>query len=132
MAGVLKWLLFGVFIGLFPVGFNGLFAAINDNPITWATLLGRGELLPLALGLSGSAVGDLLVTHRGWDAFKVGVSFFALAIIAYSAALYGHISFAVGEDTSADRELVVVVSLMLYAGAIVISGACTAMARRRE
>lgn len=99
------------------------------------SLLGRGELLLLTVGLSATALGDLVSTGRLWEKAKLlaaGVSAANIALCSfYFALLSGR--YNAGEEVVPGA--VVALSLTFYVSALVCSGFCvvlTALSDREE
>lgn len=126
-----KWLGFSVLLGFLPILFNLLYAlSITGLDLTLAFLFGRGELLLLATGLSGTALGDLALMGRRWSAFLiVGTAWCTINVACtsfYFAVVSGRYALG-GQD---DAQAVVIVSLVLYAMAVLTSGVLVSLAER--
>jgi hypothetical protein len=123
-----KWLIFRVFLALLPIGFNVLLALAFGPPLTRSYLFGGGELLLLAVGLSGAALGDALVMRRQREAMRdalVGACFFNLGLAAFFFAVV-----SVGNALKQEVGYSMVVSFVLYGGAVITSGICATLAER--
>jgi hypothetical protein len=121
-----KWLIFRVLLALLPIGFNVLLALAFGPPLTRSYLFGGGELLLLAVGLSGAALGDALVMRRQREAMRdalVGACFFNLGLAAFAVV-------SVGNALKQEVGYSMVVSFVLYGGAVITSGICATLAER--
>jgi hypothetical protein len=88
------WLVFSVFIALLPIFFNFIRFKINAESVTLNTLFGRGEILLIAVAISGRGLGELVPTGTSWLTAKRLVIGINLIIIATASFGFAHISFA--------------------------------------
>ena len=120
-----RWLVFGVVLGLLPILFNFMYiVTIPKIGLSWGILLGRGELLLLAVGLCAGALGDLVLMRRGWGTFKIVATGLCVIEIASSSAYFMIVSGRYSLEEQVDLGAVVIVSVVLYTVAVVSSGLC--------
>ncbi len=120
-----KWLVFGVVLGLLPIGFNLMYVlTIPKIELSWAVLFGRGELLLLAVGLCGGALGDLVLMKPGWGTFKLVATGFCVIDVAAASAYFMIVSGRYALEAQPDSAATVIISMVLYAVAVVSSGLC--------
>lgn len=124
--------MFSVLFGALPVFFNFLNALTFEPPLTMGYLFGRGELLLVSAGLSGAALGDLLLVKSRWEKFKVTVTGLSGVNIAAASYYFAAVSGQYSEGDPVRQGTVAVVSLVMYTFALVCSGSCVALAQRGE
>lgn len=123
-----KWLIFSVLLTLLPLVFNFLLALAFGPLPTPDYLVGNGQLLLLAVGLSTAALGNALSIRRLSDAIRdwtVGACAANLALASFFFAVV-----SVGNALGADVGYVLVVSLVLYGCAVFTSGICATLTER--
>ena len=126
-----KWLVFGVALALMPIGFHFMYiVTVPRLELSWSILLGRGELLLLAVGLSAGAMGDLVLMRPGWGAFKVVTTGICAANIAFSSGYFMLVSGRYGLGEQTESGAVVIISIVLYAVAVISSGLCVLLEER--
>lgn len=123
--------MFSVALGLLPVFFNFLSLLTFGPELSWALLLGNGELLLLSVGLSAAALGDLIAVGREWEKFKIVLTASSAGNIALASFYFAAISQRSAEGEPTNGSVVAIVSLVLYALALACSGSCIAVAERR-
>lgn len=127
---MIKWLIFSVLIALLPILFNLLFAMTYGGEIALTRLLGRGELLLIAVGLCATALGDVLFANgsftrsrpRLWRALRLVVGGACVLVIAASSFYYALASERYSQGLQAREEAVLVISSICYATAVICSG----------
>jgi hypothetical protein len=126
---VLIWILFSVGISLLPVVFNLLTFPTFNISLSVANVLGSGELLMVAVGLSGAALGELFGTSRQSETARILITFFSFINAACAAFYY---ALTVGRYTvrGQDPNAVVIVSLGIFAVAVACGGSAVALPRR--
>lgn len=126
---MLKWLIFSVLIALLPILFNVLFAVSFGGDLSAARLLGRGELLLIAVGLCATALGDVLFANgsfmharpRLWRALRLVVGGTCVLVIAASSFYYALASERYSQGLQAREQAVVVISTISYLTAVICS-----------
>jgi hypothetical protein len=116
-----KWFGFSVILALLPIIFNIIDAATFNPSLTWGYVLGRGELLLPAVGLSASALGDMVLTDRRWSLFKVVTALACVLNVACASYYFASVS---GQYASLDQPNAVVVvrlSILSYVVAVISS-----------
>ncbi len=127
----LKWLIFGVILALLPIGFNLVYALTVFG--LWpsaAFLFGRGELLLLAVGLSSSTLGNLMLGRHRWRTLRLVVAGVCAADIAFASFYFALISGKYVMRGSTDTGVEVTISLALYVVAVVSGGTSVVSAER--
>jgi hypothetical protein len=126
-----KWLGFSVFLGSLPIVFNLLYAlTIVGLDLTWGFLFGRGELLLLATGLSGAALGDLLLMRREWTKVRILGTAWCGGNVGATSFYFAVVSGRYALDAQTDTQVVVIISWVLYAMAVLTSGVVVSLAER--
>lgn len=123
---LLKWLIFGVLVALLPILFNLLFAITVGGELTVGRLIGRGELLLIAVGLCSTALGDLVlaelpVRSRFWRGARLVLTGMCVVVIAASSFYFALVSDRYARQIDVSEEVVVLISSTLYAAAVISS-----------
>ncbi len=125
----MEWALFGVALALVPIVIKLLIFLYHKEPISVESLVGQGELLMLTVGLAARALKDLTSVRRK-RLFTTSVLFFSIVAMAGCSALFALDRNAAVLGQPRNVQVVVVVSLVLYPLAAVVSGACAARGAR--
>ena len=128
-----KWLLFGVLFGLIvPIGIRWLFLKTSGQGAGPVALVGQGELCLIAVGITGSALGDAALFERQYQTARVwALAFCGLNLIA-AAAYYGYVSSQPIGSSSLDRTFVVYASAVMFLTAACTSGVCFWVSERER
>ena len=123
---LLKWLIFGVLVALLPILFNLLFALTVGAEVTAGRLIGRGELLLIAVGLCSTALGDLVlaehsVRSRFWRGARLILTGTCVVVIAASSFYFALVSDRYARQIAVSEEAVVLISSTLYLAAVISS-----------
>lgn len=123
---LLKWLIFGVLVALLPILFNLLFAISVGAEVTVGRIIGRGELLLIAVGLCSTALGDLVlaelpVRSRFWRGARLVLTGMCVVVIAASSFYFALVSDRYARQIDVSEEVVVLISSTLYAAAVISS-----------
>jgi hypothetical protein len=119
-----------VALALVPVIIKVLIFAYHRVPISVESLIGQGELLMLTVGLAARALKDITSMSRSKRLFAMSVVFFSLVATVGCSALFALDRNAAVLGQPRNAEMVVVVSLVLYPLAVVVSRACAARGTR--
>jgi len=128
-----RWLIYSVGLALFPIAANGLIALASRafENASWSSvltvLIGRGELLILAAGLTATAIGDLALTEMPGIYKRRRTLLSGWAILNLLVA-----SFYFGLISQGYEGGIVVVSFTSYASAVVCGGWCVFLSERGE
>ena len=125
------WVRSGIVVGLLPVFVN--IVAILFTPLSWSlwTLIGRGELLMLSLGLSVGAVLDMPSVGMR-ETIRDRHSLMCISCIIGAAITYTGMVFARAYGDSPNEVVVSVVSLIVYGPSVYASARCVATVERRD
>lgn len=126
-----KWAGFSVGLALLPIVFNLLYALTFEPDLTRAYLLGRGELLLPAVGLSAAALGDLIIADRRSSTFKVLAAVGCVVIIACASFYFASVSSRYATPDRPDTNVVFWVSIFFY-GLAVLSSASSLYISEQE
>jgi hypothetical protein len=120
-----------LFAVLAPLLLKLLAALLVEYELTATLLIGQGELFVLAIGLSATALADLVTAGQLGERVKLAALFFCLCNLRVAAACFTLVWTlgAVGRPPSSS--LVVIISLVVYAIALGASGLCVALTERR-
>lgn len=132
---LLKWLIFGVLVALLPILFNLLFALTVGAEVTAGRLIGRGELLLIAVGLCSTALGDLVlaelsVRSRFWRGVRLILTGTCVVVIAASSFYFALVSDRYARQIAVSDDAVVIISSALYLTAVVCSGGSVWLSER--
>jgi hypothetical protein len=118
---VLVWVLFTVLAGLVPIGVDAL---IRDPPVTFASLLGQGQLLLITIATTSAALGSL-VSSRAPQRAKVVVTGFCATGLVLLGVFYGKAAThrGIGDHS------VVKWSLIIFCGAGIFGAVAVGLAR---
>jgi hypothetical protein len=122
---VLIWILFSMGISLLPVVFNLLTLSGSQESPSVANVLGNGELLMVAIGLSGAALGELFGTSSQSEIARILITFFSFINAACAAFYYADTVSRGSQDPNA----AVIVSLVIFAVAVACGGSAVALPR---
>lgn len=129
--GILRWLFVSVSVGLLPVGLNLVLALITEIHLSLSTLLGKGELLMLAAGLSIGAVVDLTLSEEP-SRIRTAAIWTCVAVAVCAVGVYGMVLTARTFSVEIVGFWVAVVSLVPYTLSVLVSSGCTIAAKRRD
>lgn len=132
---LLKWLIFGVLVALLPILFNLLFALTVGAEVTAARLIGRGELLLIAVGLCSTAMGDLVLAElsvrgRFWRGVRLILTGTCVVVIASSSFYFALVSDRYARQIGVSDDAVVIISSALYLFAVICSGGSVWLSER--
>lgn len=122
-----KWLIFSVILALLPFAFNYLRLASRGVDPTMAKLLGGGELLLVAAGISAAAVGDLIGSGADRRLAKLFAGGGSIVVLCLASLHFADVAAARAAPTF-DASVVVWSSQMLFAFAVLGGGGCVALA----
>jgi hypothetical protein len=131
-----RWLYINFGVGLIPVMLNLVLIGITDISFSLAELLGKGELLMLAAGLSLGVVADFTFaeapTANALARSRRNAAVRVCTLTAVGAVgVYGMLLMARASDVEVIGFWVAVVSLAPYLVSVGISGYCTLAVKRR-
>ena len=109
-----KWLGFSVVLALLPILFNLMYALTYDPATTMSYLFGRGELLLPAVGLSATALGDIILSEQRATIFKVAATVGSILVVACAAFYFANVSGQYARAEEATVGTVVWISIFLY------------------
>jgi uncharacterized membrane protein YhhN len=115
---------------LVPIAIKILIFLYVREPISVEALIGQGELLVLTVGLAARALKDLIAMRGRKRLFRTSVLFFSFVATVGCSALFALDRNAAMLSLPRNVQVVVVVSLVLYPLAVVVSGACAARTER--
>jgi len=124
---LLKWIMFEVIFALMPLAFNWASAELKHKNAGWEEILGRGELLLVAVAIVAAGLGDL--SNRGMNNRLRGTKQTLIGVgcilICASTWLYSQVAVLPGEANSVDLGAVVVISLAVAPSAMFLSLVCS-------
>jgi hypothetical protein len=129
---LLRWSLFSVIFAVLPVAFNALSAATRGEVAGYETLVGRGELLLVSVGISAAAAGELFGQDerllKSTRLFLVGMSFITVCI---ASLWFADIANLVRTNEYHNQHIVALGSTVVFFCAIV-TGACCMVLREMK
>lgn len=122
-----RWLIFGVGIALIPLLFSLMNMVTKGKFEGIETVVDNGELLLIAATISAGAVGELIGagTHRSRAKLCAGGG--CVATLMLSSLYFASISVAHNTSQTVDKEIVAIVSAVLFVCGVITSGSCIAM-----
>lgn len=115
----MKWFLFSVILALGPILLDAALTYGAARPVTRPYLLGNGQLLFPAVGLSAAAMGDLVLLGKNFSVVQVVAMVGALVVLTAACVYYALLSGAYLEPPD---HRVISFSAYAYVGAVVCSG----------
>ena len=115
-----RWILFGVLIALIPIIFHYICLYFDDARPSIAKVIAHGELLIISVGMTSTAIGELLGWKGGKTIYKIIIGGACVILLIFSSLLFSHIAGNSG-DISVDK--IEFTSLGLYLSSIVSSTA---------
>ncbi len=116
---IVRWLIFGAIISLLPLAFTFGDLALRGRPHRLTDVIGNGELLVVVWVLSASALGEMFGGKGGRPILHIVVGGLTLMLIVASALLFALVAEANAGGQSVDKELLVDLSMILYAVALI-------------
>jgi hypothetical protein len=135
---VIVWLVFTWFVGaLFPIGSTVVHALDRHQPVDFYELLGKGDLMVVALLASLAAFGDLLLAMWRGGVERGFWTFFVLAIevilIGTAGVWFGDLSAKVLDEGAGDPSHPAAwAAIMMYGLSAILGSICVANAARGE
>jgi len=126
LAKLIKWLIFSVALALLPLAFNYLHLLSHTKVPTLEALLGQGELLLIAAGISAAAIGSLIGSGTDWFLAKILAGGGSVFVLGLASLYYADVS-AVHSDAQLDLHVVVTSSAWFFRFAVAAGAACVAM-----
>jgi magnesium-transporting ATPase (P-type) len=127
---LIRWVIFSVLFSLVPLFANYSVYRITDRTINLELLLSHGELLLIAVGLTGAAIGEVLGSNMGaryghWKLCSAGGNFL---IVVLASMLFAFVCGANLTSTSGNMDMSFVrgASLAVYFFGFITSG-CSIM-----
>lgn len=121
-----------MFLALLPIVFNFLHAATFEPVLSGGYLFGRGELLLPAVGLSSSALGDLILTDRRWSGWKIVAALACVVVVACASFYFASVSGRYAVSGEANTGVVVWLSVGFWLLAVVSSGSVLFISERER
>ncbi len=116
---LLRWLLFGVAIGLLPFAYPAIKSLVVGPSLTAVRLFGRGDLFLITATLVAASFGDLIANGKEQAIRKIWVGFLCLIIFIVCIVWFGVVANAIDAQTAYDEELTSRYSLWLFGFAVV-------------
>lgn len=114
--------MYGFGISLFPIGANALILWLADESIRLTSLIGRGELLPISIGIVAAAVRDVIATRALSEFASLGITWASFAIIFAAAIGFAAASNPETFNGQNVAEKTVLVSSIVLVFAVLVSG----------
>ena len=127
-----RWLIFIFLLALLPILFNLLLIPVFAPPLTWASLLGEGELLLIAVGFSTAALGDAMSLDSAAGSPIEGYRDWVVGACAANLALASFFFAVVATANDAEKHVgyALVVSFGLYISAAITGAVCASLTGR--
>jgi ABC-type glycerol-3-phosphate transport system permease component len=121
---LVRWFMFSVLIALIPILFNFIGVILDNQPISTARLFGKGELLLIAVAISGRGMGELIPSGMNRAIVKIIVIGSNLIIISLASYGFAYTSAKISSGASPDPTTIARVSIGLFLSALIASGCC--------
>ena len=116
---LLRWLLFGVAIGLLPFAYPAIKSLVVGPSLTAVRLFGRGDLFLITATLVAASFGDLIANGKEQAIRKIWIGFLCLIIFIVCTVWYGVVANAIDAKVAYDENLTSRYSLWLFGFAVV-------------
>lgn len=94
LSKILKWIIFGVLIGIAPLLVTLLIGITRNQTIDIVNILSNGELLLVTAGIVGAAIGDLLAGNHRFPSLEIVSGGGCVLILLISSLYFADISAA--------------------------------------
>lgn len=126
------WIIFGVIVSLLPFGFSLLQSIGSKSSFNYSQILGEGQLLLVAVALSASAFGELIVVdvppiQRMPKVFAIGSCVIEVLVSSY---WFGIITESASVGTPRNPVTISIWSVPVFVWALLSSGSCLSIATR--
>jgi hypothetical protein len=125
---LLRWLAFVVIFSTMPLVFAALSSATQKNSISFADLVGHGELLLLSVMIAASSAGELFATYsREFRTTRLILIAMSFLIMCLSSLWYADVWNATRNNIPLNDSAVVGGSLTIYLCSVITGGCCIAI-----
>lgn len=126
------WAIFGVIVSLLPFAFSLLQSIGSKSSFSYSAILGGGQLLLVAVAVSASAFGDLILVdvpqvQRMPKVFAIGSCVVEILVSSY---WFGIIAESARAGTPFDPVIISIWSIPVFIWALLSSGSCLSIATR--
>lgn len=126
------WIIFGVIVSLLPFLFGLIQSVGGKGPFSYSQIMGGGQLLLVAVALSASAFGDLILVdvpspQRMPKILAIGSCVIEILISSY---WFGLITESASAGTPRDPTIISVLSIPVFAWALLSSASCLLITTR--
>jgi len=125
---LLRWLLFGVVVGLLPFAYPAIKSVVVGPSLTAVRLFGRGDLFLITATLVAASFGDLIANGKEQAVSKIWVGFLCLIIFMVCIVWFGVVANAIDAHILYDADLTSRYSLWLFGFAVVTCAATVILA----
>lgn len=125
---LLRWLLFGVVIGLLPFAYPAIKCIVMGPSLTAVRLFGRGDLFLITATLAAASFGDLIANGKEQALRKIWVGFLCLIIFIVCIVWFGVVANAIDTKTAYDAALTSRYSLWIFVFAVATCAATVIIA----
>lgn len=126
----LKWMLFSVVVALTPIAFNWLRLVSRVAPgkePALSDLLGRGELLLVAAGLTAGALGDLLGGDSRQRIWKLVIGAAAVIVLSACSYYFADVSAGFAKGEAIRTDVVSRTSIWMFVSAVITGAVCVGL-----
>ncbi|GLY07055.1 hypothetical protein [Actinoplanes sp. NBRC 101535] len=119
----IKWFFFEIAFALLPLVFAWKEFMLKDGKATWLAVLGRGELLLVAVAVTAAGVGEILIKglHGRMRSLKIGLIGFGMLMMVSAANFYGDLAGPADRIGEWAKSLTVPTSLTAVFAAIILN-----------
>jgi len=114
------WLIFSVLLALIPIAFNFTIRITTGSPVTIVSLVGKGELLIIAVTISARGLGELLMSDTERRMTKLILGGMNIILLILGSLWFGLIS----AEISVEKVVVSGGSILIFFFVVIISGCC--------
>ena len=121
---IIKWMIFSVLLAIVPLVTKWLFHLIAANPTTFDELISHGELLLIGTALAGTALGEVILSHKQPGILTLCCGGGCILILIMGSMLFAYVSGAVLSEGTVNISIIQTISVWVYICAFVTSGSC--------
>lgn len=123
-----KWIIYSIIFSLTPIIYHFVRLLSREKEISFATLLGRGEILLICAVISAAAVGEIIASGKNWKTHKLISGGGCLLILVLSSAWFADVSIALNNKSEyISLDNVATGSLIMFIFAISASLSCVVL-----
>ena len=125
---LVRWIIFGVIIGLLPILFDVIRNLTRGQQLRFNQISSRGELLLVSAVISASAIGELIASGNSLIVAKLVSGGSCVVMLFFSSLCFADISSELSNDPSSlIPNIVSKLSFIVFFWTVVVSGISVAL-----